>query len=341
MHGSNNSSDNSSNNKRYLYYSTSFSPILPSYRLTKYTSSYVNRFLRLLSSYERERISYWLNYNAKVWPFRRNRYNFAGFSHNQGYLKLVYIPQAIVWNRIPVIHPMLLDLRHNFLQPASQEWESYYDLSASSIRYEDGRIVPLPYIHSKAFFPLLRENPDSVLVTNNLKEISQEDNQQHKIIIWKTKSALPLRPKIQNPKFEILLSETNEIRKIGDDIARQLGNDFYVLKYRYPDSWDHNWGRFKQAYVEHLNIDLLVRKLPAIVPSGSNLYVMSNIWKQPDYFAKLRKLYRLFTYNDFPALRKLIETKSPNSFLLLVIENYFAKQATRWIKVDRLMKDLA
>ena len=127
MHGSNNSPNNSLNNslnnKRYLYYSTSFSPILPSYRLTKYTSSYINRCLRLLPPYKRERISYWLNYEARTRPFRRSTYGEVGLSHNRAYLTSVYISRAIVWNRIPVIHPMLLDLRHNFDQPASQEWE--------------------------------------------------------------------------------------------------------------------------------------------------------------------------------------------------------------------------
>jgi len=67
---------------------------------------------------------------------------------------------------------------------------------------------------------------------------------------------------------------------------------------------------------------------------------MSNIWKQPDYFDKFRKAYKLFTYHDFPTLRKLIETKYPNTFLLLVIENYCAKKAIRSVKLSRKMDDL-
>jgi len=329
------------NSKRYLYYSTHFSPALFSVRLTMSVSYHINRFIRVLPCYECEIISYWLNYEAKTWPFRRNKADTAGFLHNQAYLNKIYISQAIVSNRIPVIHPMLLDLRHNFSQPVSQEWENYYDLSASSIRYDDGKITPLPHIHSKDFFPLLKENPDSVLATDSLKAISQEDNQKYKIIIWKKKEPLPLAPKIPNPKFKILLSETNEIKKIGDNIVKQLGKNFYVLKYRYPDSWEGKWDRFSQTYIEYLNIDKLVRKLPAIIPSGSNLYIMSNIWKQPDYFDKFRKVYKLFTYHDFSTLRKLIESKHPNTFLLLAIENYCAKKAIRLVRLHRKMEDLA
>ena len=59
---------------------------------------------------------------------------------------------------------------------------------------------------------------------------------------------------------------------------------------------------------------------------------MANIWHRPDYFAALKKHYRVFRYHDFPQLRRFIESSKPNTFRLLVIEQYiFAKALKTYI----------
>ena len=82
----------------------------------------------------------------------------------------------------------------------------------------------------------------------------------------------------------------------------------------------------------------LREQLLKIFPRGSNVYIMSNLWKpfDEDYFGPLRSSFKVYRYYDFPELVQLAEGEKPNTAQLKLIEMQLQEQSTDSLTLDYL-----
>ena len=301
---------------KYLYYSNRF----PSTGKKRYLTN----ILSLFPSYTRE----W------IWSKLATYHNLpAGLNHNKSH-QMRLIHEALALGRIPVLKPFLLNCRHNFGYKVASEWESFYDLSSSYVRYKDNISRPLDYIREQDFFKLPWKNMDGILRIRDRDITSAENNKYQLIVREGVNLFLSAQPAIFFD-YQIILMEQQYLREIGNEVVQKLGK-FYAMHYRAPDKGMMPTPRYLNLptyYRKELSIEHLTKKLISVFPPQHNLYVLANIWHQPDYFRQLEKHYRIFRYYDFPKLRSFIEASVPNTFILFVIEQYIWGKALKRYQV--------
>ena len=261
---------------------------------------------------------------------------FAGLDHNIAHQKIL-ICEATFHGRIPIIHKLFLESRHNFDRKIYTNIEDFYDLSKSYIvvKNKEAKEIkkPITYIKAEDFFKLSKWQKYKILKKNQDDLINALEDKNYNLIIREGMGPFlpPKLGKIYRLKYKIVLEESAQVKKIGDSIIQELGTKFYTLHYRCPDKntkkiYFAQSGKNKH-YKKLLSVDFLAERLPKIFSKGEKIYLFSNIWNNKNYFDALKKDYILFFYYDFPALKKLIDTNTPNTFLLFTIEKYIAKNA--------------
>ena len=299
---------------KYLHYSNQF----PSGR-----KRYVTRVLSLFPACIREWIWFKLT-AAHTWS--------AGLIHNRAH-QMLLVREAMALGRTPVLKPFLFNSAHNFGRQVESEWAGFFDLSASYVRRQGKATEPLDYILAKALFRPGFLCKNSILRVRG-REVTPAENDRYALIIREGQGLfLPGQPDAWSGCQPVFL-ECQRLRDIGDRVVQRLGA-FHALHYRFPDRGTH-MEAFPRAYREDLSMDHLASKLAnGIFPAGSKLYVLANIWNQPDYFDALGRRYEVLRYYDFPELRAFIDD-GPNTFLLFLVEQYIWQKArkrhqVRWL----------
>ena len=256
---------------------------------------------------------------------------FAGLSHNIAHQKIL-ICEATIYERIPVIHKLFLEGWHNFDYEVYTNIEDFYDLSKSYIvvKNKEAKEIkkPITYIKAEDFFKLSKWRKYKILKKDRNNLISALEDKNYNLIIREGMGLFLPHELVERhkSKYKIVLEESAQVKKIGDSIIQELGTKFYTLHYRYLDDGARFDNKAKN-YKKLLSVDFLAERLPKIFSKGEKIYLFSNIWNDKNYFNALKKDYILFFYYDFPALKKLIDTNTPNTFLLFTIEKYIAKNA--------------
>ena len=292
---------------RYLHYSSQF----PSGR-----KRYVTRVLSLFPACIREWIWFKLT-AAHTWS--------AGLNHNRAH-QMLLAREAMALGRTPVLKPFRFDRAHNFGRQVESEWAGFFDLSASYVRHQGKATEPLDYIMAKALFRPGFLCKNSILRVHG-REVTPAENDRYALIIREGQGLfLPGQPDAWSSCQPVFV-ECQHLRDIGDRVVQSLGA-FHALHYRFPYRGERT-ARFPRSYREDLSMDRLASKLAnGIFPAGSKLYVLANIWNQPDYFDALGRRYEVFRYYDFPELRAFIDD-GPNTFLLFLVEQYIWQKARK------------
>ncbi len=326
--------------RKYIYYSPK--KILPSgvRNITRYFILLVLQ--KLIPKYIFQYLQYKLGKNAVAGYF-------AGLNHNLSHQKIL-IQEAFIHGRVPVIHKLFLASEHNFGCEVCANIEDFYDLDKSYIVIKNKKgeetKKSITYIKAEDFFKLLKWRKYKILRKNRDDMISELENIKYNLIIRQNNAGyeslfLPEFRRIYNSKCKIVFKESAKVKKIGDSIIQELGTKFYTLHYRYLPK--ELGGLYKnKEYQRLLHVDLLAEKLPKIFNKGEKIYLFSDVWSDKNYFDSLKKDYILYYYHNFPALKKLIDTYAPNTFLLFAIEKYIAKSALRHFELHwKNRKELA
>ena len=304
---------------QYLYYSTPFRFPSKIKNWKKFADLLSHSLFNRLPPIMRERLL-----------LKLRRYNLgAGLNHNKSHQAKLII-EASTLGRVAVVSPFILSKEHNFGYKIVGDCENFYDLADSYICYrnEAGKEAtkPFSYIQSDTFFNSFQTSKKNILTVFYDRAITYKDNKNYQLII-RQGGGLPIRLRmLDKPSCYIVYKEAANVRQIGDQVCKALG-DFYTLRYRVPD------GRNYKKSLPLSWLDKLVELVPTIYPPGEKLYILSNIWNQPDYFNKLKKIYRVYTYKDFPQLRRFIHSRTPNTFLLFAIERYMATKSQKHYEI--------
>ncbi len=247
-----------------------------------------------------------------------------GINHLRFALELL-VREALALGRTPVAFKPRLDPAHNLGHALDVEWDRYLDLAAVTLRF-DG-LPPLTVRvwqrHEVPGFDRL-----SALWVDRDHAITLAENETAEIIFRHNRSGLhvdglhdaafalpPCRVRLP-PAAAVLERCRSVMGELGQYCAMHVRRgDVLAMKDQYP-----NVDRDTRP-------DRILATLRRHLAPQAKVYVMTNE-RERDFFAPLRAEFQVFQYVDFPPLRELIDSASPDNFLLFEIEKLLFEGAS-------------
>ncbi len=268
------------------------------------------------------------------------------------------IKESIDLNSTAIIFPFKINPQHNFGREADSTPDIYYNLSDSYYVTPTGEKKKIRVIHAKDFLKMwsyyrVRFFCQGKTIPPTKENRKNMINVCHRYSYVKHFKRLPGNVNGELYEYpdgtQIHLRLANVLIKKAESVLQTLG-EYYLLRVRMP--WDGHipysherlktemisWGNQQSydtlrewAYGEGLHEQLL-----KIFPRGSNVYIMSNLWRpfDEDYFGPLRRSFKVYRYYDFPELVQLAEGEKCNTGQLKLIEREFQKQSTDSLTLD-------
>lgn len=239
----------------------------------------------------------------------------AGLSHQAANLSHL-LREAHATGRLAIMPPLRLAKQHNFGVALDWRWEDYFDFGASSLTDAHGQRHPLPIadcppgpdaptLQLRGGDAMPERAWDYPVVTRRLS--SPEFRKELPMGGWPA-ATVELRPAAA--AVWLALPVVRHLRAIGDGgfVAVHIRRGDRVANGQIPD-----W----LTSPPHIRRFLGDRG----VADGTVVYIASDE-RNPDFWRPLRETYRLFRYDDFPALNAVISGagRPPDNYLLFQAE---------------------
>ncbi len=239
----------------------------------------------------------------------------------------------------------------NAAGPVREDWWNY-SFPVSHLTENESARKKLDYIPMRDF-PAKAGSFQPYFVPQT-QEITAQQNKQHPLIVRYLHPPDRVTYQIKTkPLFcdfyrrtELYLQTAAPLVTIARETIAKLGH-YHFLSCRLP--WDDHrkfdkadaermiakWNPKYYPVLKHfLSGEDLCRQLVKKFPPGTDIYVASNLWKpnDADYFAPLRKTYRVSRCYDFPRLAAMADpagqNPNPNTAGLYLIENMIKSKAS-------------
>ena len=320
-----------------------------------------NIIKRILIKFQFLRIIFW-SPPIFTWPFAKIIDGpVVGISHTTAILADL-IKESMDSNSTAIIFPFKITRNHNFGKRCHSDPESYYNLSASYYITPEGEKKKIRYIYAKDFLKI--RNCYRVNIFHKGETIcSTKENRKNIVnISYRSVNHFLMNSKGLSSKRNVVFREYDDgsqvhlpladalIKKI-ELVSETLGK-YYLLCVRLP--WDVHTSYSPEKLKKEITFrgdkksydtlrdctygENLRKKLIKIFPQGSNLYIMSNLWRpfDEDYFGPLRRSFKVYRYYDFPELIEFTEGEKCNTAQLKLIEMQLLNRSTDNLTLDYL-----
>jgi len=245
----------------------------------------------------------------------------TGMNHQIGAMRWL-VAEAIALGRTPVIPVPSLNSIHNFGRNIQTTFSKYLDLERIIIR-ADGKSFFFKAIQSGDLPELAGL---SALKVEKEKIITSEQNADYDMIIRKNPNGMTIRNIHANFKFSVAFNSSGPVLGCYTGISDKL-KDYCAMHVRRGD-------KLTEKPYPNLDRDTrpekILETLSGMLPKGSTIYIMTNETDR-HYFDSLTKHYHILQYFDFPELKGLIESESPDNFFLYEVEKIIFQKAPRKI----------
>ena len=233
--------------------------------------------------------------------------------------------EAHATRRLALLPALDLERKHNFGVRHDWQWEWYFDLAASRLIDAAGTAHPLPIATH-------RPPPGArTLIVGPGEAIPPLARDYPRVVRrYATPSVHPVQRGFSWKQLRCEFVHSGPVRDLAreavGEIAANAGRRFAALHVRRGDRLSE--------YPAYLTEPEGIRdRLRELVPDGSVLFVMSDE-RDPNFWAPLRRHYRLVRYTDMPRLAALVSRaggRAPDNYLLYAVEKEIAARA--WMRI--------
>lgn len=258
----------------------------------------------------------------------------VGYMHNLTNL-IGLCREAAHLGRRPVLAVPCFDPVHNFGVPVTKQWNEYVNVETIQVNdISESGILNQSSPHN--VFAVLEDDfqissfPDSEIVVIHGAENGDQDAFREKAIL--VRELTPeyaiwgdANPELRT-RYNVSICPSKMIEELAGLVADRLGS-YVALHVRRGDRMKQNRliDRYTRAnYITSFISDRFGKAYPVFLMTDE---------RKPGFFDALRSEFDLVTYQDFPALRDLVNPSRPDNFMLFCVEKLIYYRAAHRIGV--------
>ena len=232
------------------------------------------------------------------------------------YLLKEQIVLGFLEKRIPVISPLVLNLKHNRGNMVYESWSKYFDIEkitittfdrkGNEIKKDRIKVVQEVDFIKRHFFEMFlgKVKVLNLRISRPEKKFVKEYLEEHNID--------------NGFSYRVKLSPSAQVLRLAEKVIRKL-EDYSVLHVRRGDT-------LHSKKYEAMSLEFIKNKLHEKLPLHSRLYIMTDE-QNKTFFDALRGEYEVYQYFDFPELEALVYGNYVDNYHLFVTEQVIASRA--------------
>ena len=247
-----------------------------------------------------------------------------GINHLRYALELLIL-EAVALGRTPVAFKPWFDPRHNLGHDLDVTWAKYVDLSRVEI-FNGEAVAAVVHVLQPGEVPGLDRLSAAWFDRDHL--VTDEESRSLDLIVRRNRTGLHIGcvhgVGFDMPGYKLRFAPSALVSEKFRIVKERLG-EFTAMHVRRDDMLEMtdlypNLGRDTQP-------DRIRQTLRERVPQHSRVYIMTNE-RDRRFFDPLRADFEIFQYFDFPELDEVIESGTPDNFLLFEIEKLLFEAAS-------------
>jgi len=247
-----------------------------------------------------------------------------GINHLRHALELLIL-EAVALGRTPVAFKPWFDPRHNLGHDLDVNWDKYLDLSRVELSNGEAGTTFVRVLQPCEVPGLERL---SAAWFDQDHRITDDESRGLDLIVRRNRTGLHIKSVhgvgFDMPGYRLRFTPSALVSEKFRIVKERLGGDYTAMHVRRDDMLAMtdlypNLGRDTQP-------DRIRQTLRGHVPQHSRVYVMTNE-RDRQFFEPLRADFEIFQYFDFLELNEILDSGTPDNFLLFEIEKLLFEHA--------------